>query len=100
MLKLQSALTGCFGERFDAAVILVVPAGELYRVDSRCGRFLSNQLTNGCRSVTVAAGGQTVDAFVTGAGANQRLARLIIDQLATEVLERPMHAHPRVISRS
>ena len=42
----------------------------------------------------------TAERRITGAGTDHRRAREVIDELATEVLERPLDTHARMIRRA
>lgn len=94
-LELQAGFTSGFGERLHTTVIFVMTTIELSVLNARFGSPLGQQLTNHCRPVTVATSFHLVaNAFVACAGADNRLALLVIDDLASEMLERTVDAQP------
>ena len=86
--KLQTALSGRFGKRFDSAVIFVVTAVKSNRRDAgRLGLFGNDQpQLSGCIAIS-ASGHLFADALVTCAGTGQRSSRQIVNHLATEVFQ-------------
>tara|TARA_A100001391_G_scaffold50937_1_gene31028 strand:+ start:224 stop:640 length:417 start_codon:yes stop_codon:yes gene_type:complete len=97
-LELKTGFTGGFGKCLHPAMILVVAPIELSGFDPRFGGSFSDEFTNQCRSVTVATSFHLIaNALVTRAGTGNRFALLVIDDLASEMLERTVNAQPGLI---
>jgi hypothetical protein len=98
-LKLQAALAGCFGKRFHSTVILRVTAVHLDTFYASRNRLLSNCFADFASRIAIAT---DFDGFtensIFGTGTDNCLSGQIVDQLATEVLERTMDAQTWMIS--
>lgn len=100
-LELESRLACRLGERFDPAMISVMSAIQLDRLDSGCCRLFRDQLADFCGGVAVPAVFDfAANGFIAGAGTGQRLTRQIVDHLATKMLQRPLHAKPWLFGSS
>jgi hypothetical protein len=95
-LKLvESTLTGCLSECLNPTVVLVVPTIKSHTFDtcSRC--FFCNRFAYRSSSVAVSpAANIRTHGFITSTGTEKRFPGEIINHLATEMLQRPVDAHP------
>jgi hypothetical protein len=97
-LKLQTSFASGVCECFDSAVVLVVTTIKFDGLNTRLSSLFCDQLTNQCRGVTVATSLHLVaDALVTRTRTENGLASLVINDLASEVLQRTLNAQTRLV---